>query len=550
MNTVRSVMVIALAVLVASVGFATGEGEQAQQETTPNQGGVYDPLQPYDPPITLTRGFRDDNRVYPPGDGPENNVWTRGWEEELGIIVETEWSVPNTEYDAKLNVVIASGDLPDLIYADYDIYYRLAANGQLEDLTQAYENADDPVFKEWWEMDGGAVKERMSYDGRLYGMGETLFPRRATILSYREDWAERLGLSEPETFDDVIDMMYAFTEDDPNGDGTQTYGMALAGNLWAGPSDLRGFFAAYDAYPRLWVEVDGGLEYGGIQPETREVLLVLQQLYEDGVIDQEFALKSPWVELGDDFMNHEVGLTFSYYWWTDYVPGDLAVETGGETTFNLMKVPHADGGVAAVDGDMQVRDTLSMRRGVGHPEAVIKLIDFQGSMLQIPERMQPEYNYMPGSDGAPVRTMFYSFQGINVGFGEVGQAGRIARAVEQRSPQGLTEADMTIYDEILSYVDDGNLGAYDVYGKYGPGGGSDIVLDIIENEQFQPNMYAGPNTDAMNRQFGGLRSKQDEVYSRIIMGAPIEEFDEWVEYWNNQGGSQITSEVNEWYRNQ
>lgn len=547
MKALRFMFVLAVLLLLGSPAFATGEAEEPGAQS---QKGIsespYNPLQPYDPPIRLTRGFRDDNRVYPSGDDEENNVWTRGWEEELGIIVENVWSVPSTEYNSKLNVVIASNDLPDLIYADYDIYYRLAAGGQLEDLTQAYENANDPLFKEWFEMDGGRAKNVLSYDGSLYGLGETLFPRSALTLAYRTDWAERLGIDEPQSFDDVVDMMYAFTEEDPNGDGSTTYGLALAGNIWSSPASMRGFFAAYDAYPRLWVEEDGELAWGGITDESREVLLVLQRLYADGVIDPEFGIKNPWVELQEDFVSGKIGLTFSYYWFTDYANDTVAV-TNGEGTWELVKIPHADGGVADVDGDMPMRQTLSMRRGVGYPEAVIKLIDFQGSKLQIPERMEGQYNYMPADDGTPIRTMFYSFQGINIGFGEVGQAGRIAPAVRQRDPSGLFEGDMPIYDACMAYLN-GDLEKYGIYGKYGPGSGSELILDIIDKGQFQPNMYTGPNTETMNRQFGNLRSKQDEVYSRIIMGAPIDEFDEWVEYWNEQGGATITEEVNAWYR--
>ena len=39
-----------------------------------------------------------------------------------------------------------------------------------------------------------------------------------------------------------------------------------------------------------------------------------------------------------------------------------------------------------------------------------------------------------------------------------------------------------------------------------------------------------------------------EVYTRIIMGESIDEFDKMVKDWYALGGEQITAEVNDWYK--
>ncbi|MDG0791489.1 hypothetical protein OMP38_11890 [Cohnella ginsengisoli] len=44
-----------------------------------------------------------------------------------------------------------------------------------------------------------------------------------------------------------------------------------------------------------------------------------------------------------------------------------------------------------------------------------------------------------------------------------------------------------------------------------------------------------------------LDKMQNEVFVRIILGAPIGEFDKFVQDWNKLGGEQITREVNDYY---
>ena len=40
---------------------------------------------------------------------------------------------------------------------------------------------------------------------------------------------------------------------------------------------------------------------------------------------------------------------------------------------------------------------------------------------------------------------------------------------------------------------------------------------------------------------------QNEIFVKIILGAPIVEFDKLVEDWNKLGGEQMTKEVNDYY---
>ena len=74
-------------------------------------------------------------------------------------------------------------------------------------------------------------------DGQIIGI-----PRSRAIgrngLGYRTDWAEAVGITEaPKTVEDVYDMLYKFTYDDPDGNGANdTYGLEMC--KYTGPWDI------------------------------------------------------------------------------------------------------------------------------------------------------------------------------------------------------------------------------------------------------------------------------------------------------------------------
>lgn len=90
---------------------SSAEGNTSAQ--TEMEGG---PLTKYDPPIKLRSTMNETGKeTLAQGDTHSNNIWTRGYEEELGIKVSYDWIVADANYNDKMNVTLASGDLPDLL---------------------------------------------------------------------------------------------------------------------------------------------------------------------------------------------------------------------------------------------------------------------------------------------------------------------------------------------------------------------------------------------------------------------------------------------------
>ncbi len=86
-----------------------------------------------------------------------------------------------------------------------------------------------------------------------------------------KDWLDKLGLEEPSTMDEVADMLRAFINDDPDGDGeADTIGLAMRSDVYGEyPNTTFGIdniFTAFGAYPSIWITAeDGTAVYGSVQ---------------------------------------------------------------------------------------------------------------------------------------------------------------------------------------------------------------------------------------------------------------------------------------------
>lgn len=128
------------------------------------------------------------------------------------------------------------------------------------------------------------VLNNLTINGELIGI-----PRTRDIgrfgFAYRTDWAEKLGLSEPKTVEDVYNMWHAFTYDDPDGDGQDnTYGLELC--KYTGPIDV---MQTWFGCGNEWVDQGGKLVPVHQTDEYKEALKWVRKVYEDGLVRPDWA---------------------------------------------------------------------------------------------------------------------------------------------------------------------------------------------------------------------------------------------------------------------
>lgn len=150
------------------------------------------------------------------------------------------------------------------------------------------------------------VLENISIDGKIYGVYRARDKSRVGI-SYRKDWLDNLGLEKPQTIEDFYEMLHAFTYNDPDGNGKDdTYGMVVS--KFPGTFDV---IQTWFGVPNQWDEQDGKLIPAHETPEYKESLDFLRKLYEEGLINPDFAIMNPanWL---DPIVNGEAGVIVDF----------------------------------------------------------------------------------------------------------------------------------------------------------------------------------------------------------------------------------------------
>ena len=166
---------------------------------------------PYDPPINITAWrFLSSAIQFENGDTIEKNIYIDRYLSDLGINLTYDWVVAEEQFDQKMSVSIASGDLPDLMWLKSQQLKELAQEGKLYDLTELFDTYANQYAKDTLCADMLQFATAM-IDGKLYAIPHTASSFDSLgVLFIRTDWLEKLGLEEPTNLDELEAIIEAF----------------------------------------------------------------------------------------------------------------------------------------------------------------------------------------------------------------------------------------------------------------------------------------------------------------------------------------------------
>ena len=217
--------------------------------------------------------------------------------------VSPVWQFVSSEgYGDKLNMTLMDKDnMPMILTFSGDIsttIIQAAQNDAFWDLSQFINPTDYPNLAQCPDN----VKDILTVQGKWIAI-PTMRETGRYGLSYRGDWAAKLGIEKPKTIDDVYNMLYAFTYNDPDGNGKQdTYGLEMN----SGYSDyLKIIFSWFGITPD-WVEKDGTLVPAWETDEYKQACDWIRKLTEDGLVRPDWASVTAdgW---GEQFQKGNVG---------------------------------------------------------------------------------------------------------------------------------------------------------------------------------------------------------------------------------------------------
>lgn len=517
-----------------------------------------DPLGKYDPPITvkyarsasLDPKFKDDQSY-------ENNIWITEYRDVLGINVDTVWTAEGVEaYNQKLQLSILSQDIPDIFVCNPSQFQMLVEADMLEDLTDVLPEYQSELVAENLTADKHMGLNQATVGGKLYGLPYNSVGNGKMMYTFiREDWRVALGLEEPKTLEDLVEMAKAFTQNDPDGNGVaDTYGFGISNEPFETYFSVPGFFNSFGAFPNQWILKDGKVEFGSIQPEMKTALAALKDWYDQGLIDPEFIVKNSYT-VSQDAIAGKVGIAVAEWWMITWPLPDgfkLGQDWKAYPILFAESAPeHKIGAVAKLENRYVVR------KGYEHPEALVKMYNlFQ-------ERVMSQ-NYdttLYKTDGT------YDFQGLAVVYTVIGHDRNmrnhivVTEALEKRDPSLLDEGNadqVDLYRDAGNFIDGVDLGVDQNAHNWSRARafvGPDSVYGRLkyydDNDMFKVDPFYGSDTPAMTDYAAQLKSDTIEMILDVVTGEKtLDAFDAFVEHWKSLGGDDMTAQVNAWYEAQ
>ncbi|GAB1156189.1 extracellular solute-binding protein [Paenibacillus illinoisensis] len=199
--------------------------------------------------------------------------------------LDIQW-IPASAYNDKINVMIASSDMPKIVKVQYN-----------PTVTSAMRNdvfwEIGPLLKDYKNL--SAQNERffnnIKVEGKIYGVPVFSDIARATVI-YRKDWFDKLNLKVPTTPDEWYETIKTLATSDPDGDGQDnTFGLMLFKKYNEDQYSFTTRLGVSFGAPNKWkVEDDGSFTPEFMTPEYMQVLDLLKRLYDEKLLNQDFAV--------------------------------------------------------------------------------------------------------------------------------------------------------------------------------------------------------------------------------------------------------------------
>ena len=445
--------------------------------------------------------------------------WLAHVEEEKGIKLLVE-APPSTSYVERLQIMLASGDYPDLVcFRTNGAEFIDAANGGVLIPINEYLEGKDNLKNYTYEQSWHAMKVMQNDD--IYGIPRSTMVRQDGFY-LRADWLRNLGMEVPEdrtlSLSEFREILERFTHDDPDGNGkNDTYGIASYND----PS--KGMAITVEETFRLfgWQKAEGG-EYAYMDPKYSKVddsykkaLEFNAKLFTDELIDPDAPTITTYVNSTERFKRGITGVLRAF---PAYIDGYIE---------EMRKIdPKADICMVTSITDEDGSSKVGSPYGTGffglwgvtvaskHPDKVVDLLDW----LMSEEEWETT---MYGMEG-----VCYNMEGNERKFVPDVYPG-IGKAIVRRN------TDMDFY---LSATSD-YIGFDTIRAALGEC--MDNAVYSLDNG-YTPSIAGEPS-------FIDSQTNLVKAVTKILLGeAPVSSYDAALEEWYKNGGAEYVEEMNEY----
>ena len=318
--------------------------------------------------------------------GPIPDDWV-GYDilrEEHGIDLHLSVLPSNeSDQDVRIQAAAAGNSLPDLFMVSRPVLTRLVDQGLVAPVDDYYALMPNRTAQQY-DADSIAMS---TIDGHSYGFASPGSVAKNEGLLIRKDWLDNLGLEVPTNLDELMEVMIAFTYDDPDGNGKDdTYGY---GAYIESDATLKGYpgarlFPILGAFgvDGLWCLEEENLGLNVYKPEFYDAMVYIRQMCEEGVMDPNWLtykkddFRAAWKQGRFGIMKEQ---NAAYAAEANYAPFDANFPDGEWIIVDPPKGPERLASVGAYDQNYRIYAMSQDAVDAGKAEKICELLEWMSS---------------------------------------------------------------------------------------------------------------------------------------------------------------------------
>lgn len=193
-------------------------------------------------------------------------------------------SVNDTDSTAAYNLMIAGGDLADLVSGTINNANKYGMEGAFAPLNDLIKE-HAPNFAAFLDNNLEVKTGITAPDGNIYIIPFVYELLVSEAWFLRQDWLDKLDLKIPTTLDELHTVLTAFRNDDPNGNGLKDEIPVL--DRGTGTGCAEGLLSLWGLNYDLYVDQEGAIQYGRYSDQYKVAIKGLSQWFSEGLIDPE-----------------------------------------------------------------------------------------------------------------------------------------------------------------------------------------------------------------------------------------------------------------------
>lgn len=290
-------------------------------------------------------------------------IWDK-LEEKTGIEFE-HTPVANSNFDEKLNILVASGGAPDLFEIGVHEANKLGMMGALKSIDELAEGMDN--FNKYADEHEDILRQLIAEDGRIFVYPTHGYTPGGIVWLYRKDVFDKHGISIPKTSEELYTVLKKLKELYP-----ASYPLTFRSYqsrmkvLLFGWDTGRDYY--YDHDEKMW-------KFAPLDPGYKEAMQFMNKLYTEGLIPPDF------MTISTENWNSMIS-TDNAFVTIDYVSridefNNVMRETNPE--FTLAHLPPVAGGTYGsqlVCNDTLNTSSLSVYSNTKNEDVVKRFIDY------------------------------------------------------------------------------------------------------------------------------------------------------------------------------